>query len=156
MINITKELTKDGYIIRKLEKTDYQKGFCNTLSVLSPTFMSEDNFNYLFKVIDTNPNHLIIVIEKDNSIIATGKLLVEYRFSYSKDRSFGKVAHIEDIAVNKEFHGKGYGKEIVSHLIKIAKNLECYKCILSCNEHNIGFYEKLGFKKYENTMRANL
>jgi glucosamine-phosphate N-acetyltransferase len=156
MINFKQQISNDGYPIRKLEKEDYDKGFTEVLSVLSPTNISKEEFNHLFSLINYNTNHIIIVIEKDNKIVATGKLLVEYRFSYSSNKDFGKVGHIEDIVVRKEEHGKGYGTQIVNTLIQLCKEINCYKCILNSNDHNLEFYKKLGFKKTENTMRLDI
>jgi glucosamine-phosphate N-acetyltransferase len=57
------------------------------------------------------------------------------------------VGHIEDIIVDKEFRGNGYGKYIINYLIKYAKNNNCYKIILNTDEKNLKFYQKCGFKK---------
>lgn len=57
----------------------------------------------------------------------------------------GKMAHIEDIVVNKHYRGKGIGKKIIDYLIDNANQKKCYKISLSCKSNNISFYEKCGF-----------
>jgi glucosamine-phosphate N-acetyltransferase len=59
----------------------------------------------------------------------------------------GKVAHIEDVVVDKEYRSHGLGKLLIQDGIKIANREKCYKIILDCEEKNVGFYEKCGFEK---------
>mmetsp|Transcript_27583 Transcript_27583/g.71572 ORF Transcript_27583/g.71572 Transcript_27583/m.71572 type:complete len:233 (+) Transcript_27583:240-938(+) len=42
--------------------------------------------------------------------------------------------------------GKKLGKRMVSKLLDRAREQGCYKVILDCKEHNIGFYTSCGFK----------
>ena len=60
--------------------------------------------------------------------------------------------HIEDVGVRKSFRGYGYGQQIVKYCIDFAKQNNCYKVKLNCSDNLIPFYEKLGFKKYNNGM----
>ena len=78
--------------------------------------------------------------------------MIEQKFIHNG----GKVGHIEDVVTRKGYEGKGIGKEILNELIKIAKDNECYKIILDCDEKLIKFYEKIGFKKNSIMMRLNL
>src|SRR4029079_1269714 len=41
-------------------------------------------------------------------------------------------------------------------LIKIARENECYKVILDCNEKVMEFYEKMGFRKHAIMMRIDI
>lgn len=41
---------------------------------------------------------------------------------------------------------------MIDQLKAMAKTLGVYKVILDCNDSNIDFYEKCGFKKKENCM----
>ena len=59
----------------------------------------------------------------------------------------GLMAYIEDIVVHKKFQNKKIGKQIVNHLISIAKKENCYKIKLDCSNDKLPFYEKLGFKE---------
>lgn len=95
-----------------------------------------------------NNNHHIFVIEIDNKIIASATLIIETKLIHNN----GKVAHIEDVIVDKLYRKQNYGNLIVDHLISFSKNNLCYKVILDCNDFNIKFYEKCGFHKKENQM----
>jgi glucosamine-phosphate N-acetyltransferase len=65
----------------------------------------------------------------------------------------GKVGHIEDVTVNKNYEGKGVGSALVRKAIGFAKQNNCYKVILVCSEKNIQFYKVIGFKEHEISMR---
>ena len=42
---------------------------------------------------------------------------------------------------------------LIAHLLAVSRALGCYKVILDCNDQNVPFYEKLGFKTHVNHMR---
>lgn len=93
-------------------------------------------------------NSYICVLTLEGRVIGTGKVLHERKlFSPS---SF--VSHIEDIIVDKPYRGRGFGREIVRHLIEKAKALGSYKVILSCSEATVPFYEKCGMIRRANEM----
>ncbi len=50
---------------------------------------------------------------------------------------------ITDVFVKGEYRGQGYGKRIVNNLLRLSKHKDVY---LISREHNLKFYEKLGFK----------
>jgi phosphoacetylglucosamine mutase len=89
------------------------------------------------------PNHQIFVVEHCESgrVVGSGTLLVEGKLI----RNYGKVGHIEDIVVHTDYRGYGLGKILIDHLTSMGKNQGCYKCILDCDEKNVGFYEKCGY-----------
>ena len=68
----------------------------------------------------------------------------------------GKVAHIEDLVVDKEYRKKGISKLLIDKCINYAKNEQCYKIILNCNKNLIKFYEKNNFYNSGFQMRLNL
>lgn len=86
---------------------------------------------------------------ENSKIIGSASILIEQKFIHDG----GKVGHIEDVAVRKEFQGKGIGKQIVVALLKHAEKQGCYKTILDCTDELIPFYENIGFKKHSNSMR---
>lgn len=77
----------------------------------------------------------------DDNVVATATILLEIKLRYSK-----MCCHIEDVATRLEDRGKGYGKKIVAHCIKAAKDNNCYKVKLNCEESVIPFYDSLGFE----------
>ena len=129
-----------NYKIRKLEINDYYKGYMNLLKQLTNAsdISYEDFCNHFNKI-----NSDIFVIENNNSIIASGSLLIEKKFIHN----MSSVGHIEDIVVSKDYRGNNLGKKLVEYLINIAKKEKCYKIILNCKKELKNFYEKNNFKK---------
>lgn len=80
---------------------------------------------------------IIVVMELNGELVATGKLLIEHKL-------FDPVGHIEDIVTDVKHRNSGYGKQIVDHLLQLAKTAKCYKTVLSCSEDNVEFYKKSG------------
>ena len=39
---------------------------------------------------------------------------------------------------------------LIEHLLGVARMAGCYKVILDCDEHNVAFYAKLGFRRHVN------
>ena len=137
-------------IIRELEEKDFKNGFLTTLDVLRETSsMSEDKVLEIFKMIKSNPEHIIIIAEIEGRVIGSTTLLIEPKFIHQG----GVVGHIEDVVVDKKFQGKKIGEKIITHVLEIAKNHGCYKTILDCSDSIKPFYEKLGFKYNSNELR---
>lgn len=129
----------DDFVFRRLEKSDYTKGFIDLLCNLTTTGnFSEVKFNEIFEKI----NGEIYVFEKDNKIIASGTILFEQKFIHSG----GIVAHLEDVVVHPEYRGFSIGKKLIENLVKISKERGCYKIIGDCKESLLGFYGKNGFE----------
>jgi glucosamine-phosphate N-acetyltransferase len=139
------------YHIDKLDKSDYYRGFLQLLEQL--TTVDSDNISYEdFCNQCDNINSIIFVVRNltKNQIIASGSIYIEKKFIHK----LGSTGHIEDIVVNKEYRGKGFGKAIVTKLSEYAKKVGCYKVILNCSEKNIPFYEKCSFKAKEYVMAS--
>ncbi len=93
------------------------------------------------KLIDTINN--TIVIEEENKIQA-------FAIYLEKDRLSKKDFFIDQLIVDEEIRNKGYSKELINYLKKIAKEKGYSKIELCCWEFNIKakeIYEHLGFKK---------
>lgn len=103
----------------------------------------------IFDKISKNSHHVIYVALEGSKVIGSASILIEQKFIHDG----GKVGHIEDVSVRKEFQGKGVGKKIVTALLKYAEKQGCYKTILDCTADLIPFYEKIGFKRHSNSMR---
>lgn len=71
------------------------------------------------------------VIEKGLHTISGGFI------SFNKDLAF-----VSDVFVKEKYRGQGYGKVIVKKLLSISPRKDVY---LISREHNVNFYEKLGF-----------
>ena len=136
--------------IRKLEKEDFQKGFLNSLDTLrEASNISKEKALEIFNLIQSNPNHIIVVAEINDRIIGSTTLLIEPKFIHQG----GFVGHIEDVVVSKEFQGNQIGEKIVKYALELAKKHNFYKTILNCSDEVKQFYEKIGFKYHSNEFR---
>lgn len=144
-----------SFIVRELKEEDLSNGFIETLSNLSEVGkLANDTIRKREILSEIKDKNCRIVIAEDNQnhqIIGSATLLIEQKFIHNG----GKAGHIEDVVTRKGYEGKGIGREILKELIKIAKDNECYKIILDCDEKLVKFYEKLGFKKHSIMMRLN-
>ena len=138
--------------IREIIETDIENGFLETLDRLrkASDLDKEIGKNILRKII-LNPDYIIEVVEENGKIIGSATLFIEQKFIHNG----GKVGHIEDVVVSKEYEGKGIGIKLVTSLLEKAKAMNCYKTILDCNDELIPFYERIGFKQEANQMRYN-
>ena len=127
-------------MIRELEKGDYHKGFLKLINYFTrdPKPVSHEEF---IKVFESTTNSIVLVVEQEEKIVGTAKLLVEQKFH----NNFSKMGHIEDVVVLEEYRGKGFGKLLMKKLIEFGKEKGCYKIVLNCNQENVEYYKKLGF-----------
>ena len=78
---------------------------------------------------------------RENQLVAAGTLFIEQKFI----RSAGLAGHIEDVVVDQGARGHGLGRRVIMYLVLLARQNGCYKCILDCDDENVGFYSKCGF-----------
>lgn len=138
-------------IIRKLEKSDYYLGYLdviNQLSEINKIIITEEKFNQYLDELAKNQYIFVIFDNQKNKIIGTGSIIIESKIIHN----FGIVGHIEDIVIDINYRNYGLGKLIVNFLVDFAKSKNCYKVILTCNNFNLEFYEKIGFNKKDNFM----
>ena len=126
----------------------------NLLEQLTPTDKNYDKAllnataNYIF----FSPSYTVFVAKDDAKIIGMAMLRVDYKFAHKGTPS----AHIEDVVVDFGYRGSGIGSVLVTKAINKAIEIGVYKVTLNCFEHNVPFYEKLGFHKHDNGMRLDL
>ena len=69
-----------------------------------------------------------------------------YYFTYSTFAGLPGL-YLEDLFVKPEFRGHGFGRALLRHLAKLAKEEGCWRiewAVLPWNKPAIGFYESLG------------
>ena len=138
--------------IREIVEADIENGFLESLdSLRKASDLDKETARVILEKIILNPDHIIHVAEENGKIVGSTTLLIEQKFIHNG----GRVGHIEDVVVSKEFEGRGIGIKLVTSLLKKAKEMECYKTILDCEEKLIPFYERIGFKQESNQMRYN-
>lgn len=132
-------------IIREFQREDVNKGLLDTYKeVWWITEISEATIdNYL------NNDNYMAVAELDGEIVGTATLHIQRKMI----RNGGVAGLIEDVAVREKHRGNKIGEQLTQHLIEKAKQLGCYKVILSCFPERVMFYERNGFVKESITMR---
>lgn len=142
----------EGYIIRRIEEADYERGVLDTLAVLTTVgAVPKIQFEQILAKWDSLEvfngskiyNPLVIVDTNSDRVVATGMIFIEEKIIHQG----GLVGHIEDISVARDQQGKHLGKFLITELIELGKKAGCYKTILDCDPKNVGFYEKCGLKK---------
>ena len=135
---------------RKLEESDIMAGFLESLdSLRKASDLTEEKSKEIFNKIKSNPNHVVFIAVLDSKVIGSTTLLIEPKFIHKG----GKVGHIEDVVIAKEYQGTGIGEKLINFVLDHAKQNQCYKTILDCTDDVKQFYEKIGFKKHSNCMR---
>ena len=105
-------------IIRKLQKKDLFNGFLQSLdSLRKASDLNPKKAESIFNKISKNPNQIIYVAVKDFKVIGATTVIIEQKFIHGG----GKVGHIEDVVVAKEFQGSGIGRKIVKSLLEYAQ-----------------------------------
>ena len=138
--------------IRDIVELDIENGFLESLDSLKPASnLDRKTALDILKKIIHNPDHIIHIAEIDEKIVGSTTLFIEQKFIHNG----GKVGHIEDVVVSKEFEGRGIGMKLVVSLLEKAEAMNCYKTILDCKKELIPFYERIGFKQESNQMRYN-
>lgn len=135
-------------IIREFNIQDINNGLLETYKeVWNITEISEITINNFL----SNDNYMVVV-ELDNEIIGTATLHLQKKLI----RNGGIAGLIEDVAVREKYRGNGIGKQLIDHLIKKAKEFNCYKIILSCFPERVSFYKRCGFRQESSTMRFDI
>jgi len=83
-------------------------------------------------------------LEEDGKLIGFGALIT------CRVPSAGEVGRIEDLIVDENYRGKGFGRILVEKLISVAKEKNLKKINLTSNPQRITaqkLYEKMGFQK---------
>ena len=142
------------YNIQLIEESGYKKyEIIDLLSQLS--YIKDITDNQMSDFLLNKPNNYLIYIckhiEKDK-IVGIISVFIERKLIHN----LGKVAHIEDLVVDKDECGKGIAQKLIDKCVEYAKNENCYKIILNCNENLIKFYEKNNFYNAGYQMRMNI
>jgi glucosamine-phosphate N-acetyltransferase len=95
-----------------------------------------EKIHQMGKIIVGTINHRSSNIE----IVASGTIIIEPKII----RAGKNVGHIEDIVVSKHMRGKGVSQQILHILKTIARENNCYKVILDCDNAVKNVYIKNG------------
>jgi glucosamine-phosphate N-acetyltransferase len=133
-----------AFTIRLLELSDFDRGYLQLLSQLTMVGdVTKQQFREHLTSILVSEDYNIVVIEDNASkrIVGSATLFIERKLIHS----CGRVGHIEDVVVDQSCRGSGIGGMLLDDLTTRAQRCGCYKVILNCAPHNVGFYDKCGF-----------
>ncbi|SFH95175.1 GNAT family N-acetyltransferase [Halpernia frigidisoli] len=140
-------MNQPEFIIRKATENDAELIF-NLIKKLAIYEKMENDVITTAEQLKENifkNNFAEVVIAEENSK-PVGFALYFFNFS----TFLGKPGlYLEDLYVEENHRGKGYGKKLLLHLAKIAKEKNCGRMewsVLNWNEPAINFYESLGAK----------
>ena len=115
----------------------------SVLNTLTNVYNDEDELKFMIQnfkkyILELPTNINIFIIMHNNIVIGSGTIIIEQKIIHG----FGKVGHIEDIVISNEYQGQGLGRKLINFLILKAKENNCYKVILGCNDDKVNFYKK--------------
>jgi glucosamine-phosphate N-acetyltransferase len=137
--------------LRNIKEEDLKHGFLETLSYLTSIDLSFIKAKAILKRRKTK-GYITKVACAGKAIIGSASLFIEEKFIHSG----GKVGYIEEVVVHPDYRGSNIGVDLINELLGLAKKYGCYKVILHCAWRNIEYYEKLGFKYNEASMRYEI
>tara|TARA_R110001592_G_scaffold296422_1_gene566830 strand:+ start:3935 stop:4354 length:420 start_codon:yes stop_codon:yes gene_type:complete len=124
---------------RRVKRKDLDKVFLLLQQLTKIDYSARDKSECWNLFISNTSSNSIVGIY-DNEIVAYGSIVIENKIR-------GEVAgHVEDIVVDSKVRGKNIGVELIEELVKIAKEKNCYRVTLLCDESLINFYNKNNFK----------
>ncbi|CAL6080316.1 Glucose_6-phosphate N-acetyltransferase [Hexamita inflata] len=102
--------------------------------------VDQQQLTAFYDEIKTNKNHIIYVVELNETIIGCATLLIEPKIIHQ----CSKAGHIEDVVIDKQYRKRGYGKQLITHLLHEGEKRGCYKIILDSESDVSNFYAKCG------------
>jgi GNAT superfamily N-acetyltransferase len=93
------------------------------------------------------PSYKLYVADDDGAIAGTFALLVMANLAHRGAPS----GIVEDVGVAPERHGRGIGKLMMEHAMRVCAAAGCYKLVVSSNARRTSahaFYESLGFEQH--------
>jgi ribosomal protein S18 acetylase RimI-like enzyme len=114
-----------------------------------------ESYYSAFKQIDSDPNHELIVAERNGEVIGTLHLM----FLPSVSFQGGLRAQIESVRVDKRFQSQGIGSEMMKWAMERARQRSAHVVQLTTHKSRLDahhFYERLGFQGSHLGMKISL
>lgn len=108
-----------------------------------------------FAAIDEDPNHELVVAERNGEVIGTLHIMFLPSISYQG----GTRAQVESVRVVQHLRGQEIGRQMMEWAIERARQRGCHLMQLSSHmlrEDAHRFYERLGFTKSHIGMKISL
>ena len=103
--------------------------------------ISDSQFNTFINNKHSSYSTYVMCIKKQ--IVGIGTIIIEPKII----RGMKNAGHIEDIVIDKNYRGYGYGNKLIKFLINLCQKKNCYKVILDCEHKVKHFYEKCGLSQ---------
>lgn len=114
-----------------------------------------ESYSSAFEQIDNDPNHELIVAERNGEVIGTLHLM----FLPSVSFQGGLRAQVESVRVDKLFQSQGIGSQMMKWAVERARQRGAHIVQLTTHKTRLDahrFYERLGFKGTHLGMKLNL
>jgi len=114
-----------------------------------------ESYYFAFEQIHNDPNHELIVAERNGEVIGTLHLMYLPSISYQG----GLRAQVESVRVDKRFQSRGIGTEMMKWAMDRARQRGAHVVQLTTHktrEDAHRFYERLGFKGTHLGMKLSL
>lgn len=109
---------------------------------LSPTsFCNEEILNAVLNDVNSH----VYIIREEGHIVGAGTLCVMHNLEFT-------LASVESVVVSSSYRGRGFGKELMEHILEEARKLKVRSIHLTSNPKRIAannLYQRLGFMIYE-------
>mmetsp|Transcript_28799 Transcript_28799/g.66995 ORF Transcript_28799/g.66995 Transcript_28799/m.66995 type:complete len:172 (-) Transcript_28799:54-569(-) len=147
---------EDDYVVRGLQRDDFNKGYKEVLAQLTDVGeLTQAVFEDVFDDQQQKGIYRTVVAEHmpSGKIAGGATLILERKFVHGG----AVVGHVEDVVVDSQHRRKGLAGRMMMELERLARDDDkCYKVILDCKESNAVVYEKCGYRKCEIQMRLDL
>ncbi len=131
----------------------YLDSYIETLENMAKVWdMSTERAKEILQNMKKQWSTIYIALDSKAWIVGTLTLLLEQKFL----RWGAYAAHIEDIAVRKWFEKQGIWTTLIWAAITKAREENCYKIILDCDDFLVPYYERFNFKQDGIFMRRYL
>ncbi len=114
-----------------------------------------ESYSLAFEQIESDPNHELIVAEREGEVIGTLHLIFIPSLSFQG----GLRAQVESVRVDKRFQSQGIGSQMMKWTIERARQRGAHMVQLTTHETRLDahrFYERLGFKGSHLGMKLSL
>lgn len=95
------------------------------------------------RAIDSDMQQLIVG-EIDNKIVGFCSLTIKNNLWQA-----GNLGHVDELVIDKDYRGKGYGKKLIESITQIAKDFKCKRIELDSAFHRKSahsFYKSIGYE----------
>jgi ribosomal protein S18 acetylase RimI-like enzyme len=130
--------------IRKASYSDFDEIFILLKQLWQDSILNKTELRKVFhEAVNSDRQHLIAGLS-DKKIVGFCSLTVKNNLWQA-----GNLGHIDELIVDKNFRGRGYGKQLMNKIIEVAIENKCKRIELDSAFHRKEahtFYESIGFK----------